>query len=259
MIFKTLHMTSLLVLALGAAFTFQAAAQSTIPAPVVSLKADSIPNATSGMAVTDWPNVGSGMSTFDAKSSPDTAPHLVAGGLNSLPVVHFDASRHQYLSLKRPVQDDFTIFCVFRSTQGIGDGPAFFGGAGLVQGEVPGVVSDFGMSLNAAGQVAAGSGLPDVSFASAKGFNDGKPHIAVMSRAKSTGLVTLYVDGTLAGTVKGGTQSLVAPEHLGIGALMNNGQNLGGDIAEIDIYDLALSADQVQSEDSSLKAKWGIP
>jgi len=45
------------------------------------------------------------------------------------------------------VQDVSTIICVFQSTQGLGSGTLFCPGAGQVNGEVPGVMDDFGPCL----------------------------------------------------------------------------------------------------------------
>ena len=229
-----------------------------VPAPVVSLKADAIQGVAPGGAVGEWRNSGGTANGINAESPAGSAPHLAASAINNLPAVHFNASAHQFLSMKRPVQDDFTIICVFRSTQGIGNGAAFFAGAGLVQGEVSGAVSDFGMSLNALGQVCVGTGFPDVSWASKGGYNDGKPHIATMTRAKSAGVVALYVDSAPNGTVTGGTQALVAPTRIGIGALSGGGSFLDGDIAEVEIYAAALSDAERKSVEAALKAKWGI-
>jgi hypothetical protein len=156
------------------------------------------------------------------------------------------------------VQEDFTIFCVFRSSQGIGTGTQFYQGAGLVNGEVPGVVNDFGTSLNASGVLLAGTGNPDVTIASAAGYNNGQPHLFTFTRTRSTGALVLYLDGVQSGTATGGMQSLTAPARLVLGAQQTLINYLAGDIAEVKIYDAALSDSDRIAEESALKCKYGL-
>jgi hypothetical protein len=97
-----------------------------------------------------------------------------------------------------------TIFCVYQSSQGIGTGGSFWDGAGLVRGELPGGVNDFGLSLNADGKLLAGTGNPGTTIApSSSGFNDGMPHIMAFKRTRSNGELELFVDGTPEGTTIG--------------------------------------------------------
>ena len=54
-------------------------------------------------------------------------------------------------------------------------------------------------SLDASGQVWAGTGNPDTSIHSRKGLADGKWHHVVLTRKASTGALTLFVDGMQVG------------------------------------------------------------
>jgi hypothetical protein len=85
----------------------------------------------------------------------------VTGAIHGLPAVHFNAANNTYMSFTRPVQDDFTILCVYQSSQGVGTGTHFYQGAGLVNGEVANVVNDFGLSLNATASCSRAPGNPD--------------------------------------------------------------------------------------------------
>ena len=182
------------------------------------LKADAITGVSSGGAVATWSDV-SGHGNDAAQSTAAQRPTYVAGALNGLPVVRFNSAASTYLSLSRPVQDDFTVLCVYRSSQGVGTGTAFFQGAGLVNGEVGGVTDDFGMSLNANGFLLAGTGNPDTTVVSSgSGYANGQPHLVTFKRTRSTGALALYADGVLAGTATGGTRSLTAPTRLVLGA-----------------------------------------
>jgi hypothetical protein len=179
--------------------------------------------------------------------------------MNGRPVVRFSAASSNYLAFARPVKDDFTIFCVFRSSQGVGTGTQFYQGAGLVNGEMPGTVNDFGLSLNANGYVLAGSGNPDVTAVSSNAnFNNGQPHILAFKRTRSTGGLELYMDGVLQGTTTGGNQSLTAPSQLVMGAQQTLISYLSGDIAEVKIYDSTLSASDRAAEENALKCKYGV-
>jgi hypothetical protein len=220
-------------------------------------KADALTNLANGAPVAVWPDAtGNAFNAIQPLSG--NRPIFVANGMNGQPVVRFNAANSSYLWFYRPVQDDFTMIVVFKSTQGIGTGVNFYEGAGLVNGEQSGVTDDFGTSLNAYGQVLAGTGHPDTSIHSSAGFTNGLPHVMTFKRVKGTGLISLYVDGTLVSLGGGGTQSLTSPNFLIIGgqAVLNN--FLTGDIAEVQIYNSALTdADRIGQE-KALKCKYGI-
>jgi hypothetical protein len=118
-------------------------------------------------------------------------------------------------------------------------------GAGLLDGEVPGVVDDFGISLDASGQVWAGTGNPDTSIHSRPGLNDGAWRHVVFTRARATGTLTLYIDGAPVATGQGGNQALTSPPALRIGALQSGVNNFGGTVADAAIYNTVLPAPTV--------------
>jgi hypothetical protein len=234
---------------------------SVAPSLAASLKswfrADAITGLANGAVVSDWPDL-SGNLNDALQSTPGNEPIFLASSLNGLPVVHFNAAASNFLAFARPVQDDFTVFCVFRSSQGVGTGGSYFQGAGLVNGEVAGVTDDFGTSLNAYGKILAGTGDPDTTAVSASGYNDGRPHEFTFRRAESTGAIGLYVDGVLSATATGGVESLTASSQLVLGAQQTLINYLSGDIAEVKIYDSALADTDRISEENNLIYKWGI-
>ena len=247
----------LIVAILAAQLTGNPTCAHSEPAPVAWFKADAISGILDGAEVKVWTDsTGDG---FDAMTPHGSnGPKYSASALNNLPVLRFDNAVNQYLLFKRPVQDDFTIVCVFRSQQGLSDGTAYFQGASLVQGDLNGIVSDFGLSLNLQGQLLAGTGYPDTYLSSGPGFNDGSPHVVTFTRQKSSGVDTLFVDGKQTATAVGGTQSLVAPSRLAIGAQLGGGGGLTGDIAEVEIYSSVLAATDRIAVENGLKSKWGI-
>jgi hypothetical protein len=230
------------------------------PPPSVAtwLIADGITGLTNGAAVALWPDA-SGHGYDAMQNSPNRRPTYVTGAINGLPVLRFSAASTNYLAFTRPVQDDFTIIFVFRATQGVGTGTAFYQGAGLVNGEVATTVNDFGTSLNANGRILAGTGNPDVTIASASStYTNGQPHIVVFKRTRNTGALALYVDGATQGTATGGQQSLTSPSQLVLGAQQTLLNYLTGDIAEVKIYATALNDTDRIAEETALKCKYGL-
>jgi hypothetical protein len=221
-------------------------------------KADAITGLVNGASVSTWTDA-SGNGNDATQSAAGQQPGYVTNAMNGLPVVRFNSASSTCLAFNRPVQNDFTIMIVYQSSQNNqGTGTAFYYGAGLVNGDQPFVQDDFGASLNANGQVIAGTGNPDTSINSGDGFNDGKPHIVTFKRVGSTGTLVLYVDGTQVATGTGGTQSLTAPSKLDLGAVPSGGGFLSGDIAEVKIFNIALSDLDRTAEESCLECKYGI-
>ena len=229
-----------------------------LPQLTTWFKADALTNLANGGSVSNWPDA-SGNSDNATQSTGSQMPKYFTGALNGLPVVRFNNTSQTCLAFPRTVADDFTILCVFQSTQGLNTGTLYYQGAGLVNGEVSGVVNDFGTCLFANGTICAGTGNPDVAVNSGtSGYNDGLPHLFTFRRTRSTGTVSLHVDGTLIGTNSGSTASLTAPSSLVLGAQQTLQYYLTGDIAEVQIYNAALAdSDRVMAE-SSLRCKYGL-
>ncbi|HSY17842.1 MAG TPA: glycoside hydrolase family 76 protein [Candidatus Acidoferrales bacterium] len=220
-------------------------------------RADAITNVSNGAGVALWPDV-SGNGYNAVQTSMANQPVFVSGAINGLPVVRFNSANSSYLWFYRPVQDDFTIIFVYQSGQGISTGTDFWNGAGLVNGEQSGTVDDFGISLNANGQILAGTGNPDRTVASPAGYANSQPHVVTFKRTKSTGVDVLYVDNVQQGIQPGGTQSLTSPNFLVLGGqgVLNN--FLTGDIAEVQIYTSPLSDADRLGQERALKCKYGM-
>jgi hypothetical protein len=157
--------------------------------------------------------------------------------------------------LSREVQDDFTIFVRFKSTQGVGTQLPWYSGAGLLDGEVTNVVSDFGISLNSQGRILCGTGNPDTFLTSNSGFNNGSIHTVTLRRVRSSGSIDEFVDGSLVASATGGTQALNAPPRLVLGSIQENVRYFAGQIAEVLVYKTALSNSEIQVIQSYLNSK----
>jgi Domain of unknown function (DUF1929)/Concanavalin A-like lectin/glucanases superfamily len=173
-------------------------------------------------------------------------PHLGAPGPGSATSVTFDGI-HQYLLLPRDIRDDFSVELWFATHGGgVGTGVTqWWQAAGLLDAEVPGVVDDFGTSLDVSGQVWAGTGNPDTSIHSGTGLNDGGWHHLVFTRAHATGEITLYIDGARVAIGHGGTQRLTSAPGLRIGALQSGATFYAGSIADAAVYNAVLPAGTV--------------
>ncbi len=213
-----------------------------------------------GDKVNIWPDL-SGNGYNASQSDVARRPVYSATAMNGHPALHFTQNNNTMLAFSRPVADDFTIMVVFQSTQGIGTGEQYYQGAGLVNGEVPTVVNDFGTCLNANGNIIAGTGNPDRAIASGSGYNDGEPHVFSFTRLRSTGQMELYVDGVFSGSRTGGTNSLLSPQRLVIGAQQVENNYLTGDIAEVRIYSKALASDELAAIEGELIDQYivGLP
>ena len=237
--------------------TTQVSATPLTPVVVTWFKADAITGLGNGAAVASWTD-SSGNGFTASQATVGQRPTYSTAAINGLPVVHFNSASSQSLTFNRSIQDNFTMFCVFRSTQGLNAGSQFYAGAGLVNGEVAGTANDFGTCLFANGQVCAGIGNPDTSINSLAGYNDGKPHLMSFKRALITGRGELYLDGALAGSFTGNLNSLTGPAKLALGAQQTGINFLNGDLGEVKIYSSALSDTDRTAQESELKSKWGI-
>jgi hypothetical protein len=101
------------------------------PASLVAwFRADAITGLASGAPVSVW-NDSSGNEYNASQPASPNQPVYVPDAMNGLPVVRFNATNSDYLWFYRPIQDDFTIICVFQSTRGYGLGQSFIRRGGI--------------------------------------------------------------------------------------------------------------------------------
>jgi len=186
-----------------------------------------------------WTNIGSGDSTYNATLQNAPAYSASYGGNFS-----FNGT-NQSTEISRPVQDDFTLSAWFKTTSTAGILGSAWQGIGIIDGEVPNIVNDFGLTM-AQGRLMFGVGNPEVTITSPGVYNDNNWHHVVCTRVKLTGAMVMYVDGVQVVTGTGSTNSLTSPTVLKIGR-SDNGRYFQGNISSINIYSNALTATQVQS------------
>lgn len=143
----------------------------------------------------------------------------------------------------RLVQDSFSVTFWVRADRG-GHGPTggtqWHQGLGLVDGEVPGVARDWGITGFADGRVLAGVGDPDTSIVSPPGYDDGEWHHVAFTRDRASGRLALHLDGVLVGEATGNRERLDAPPSLAVARLSTGGRHFRGDLDEISFFDRAL-------------------
>ena len=145
-------------------------------------------------------------------------------------------------------RDSFTISLWMRTesqSNGPDEDPRWFRGSGLVDGEVSGIVNDYGLSMIGSGIVAAGVGNPETFINSPPGFNDGEWHHIAFTRDASTGRIALFVDGREVDSATGGKQSLDSIKQLSIGRMLPGGGGFNGTLDEIRIHDRPLGSREI--------------
>jgi hypothetical protein len=151
---------------------------------------------------------------------------------------------NQYVEIPRSIQDSFTISLWVKTTATGAAGTQWWQGLGLLDGEVANVANDFGVSL-VGSHVAFGVGNPDTTIQSTTSVNDGAWHHVAVTRNATTGALVLYIDGAQQATATGPTGTRSAPAKLRIGSLQTNLNFFGGQIDEVRLFNVALSAAQV--------------
>ncbi|MCP4192926.1 MAG: tandem-95 repeat protein [Planctomycetaceae bacterium] len=208
-----------------------------------------IPN---GAEVQAWPDeinqVPAGRSLGSVK--------LAANQLGGRSVMRFDAAEGGdnliISSFDNPLAaaDDFSIVIAFSTdaTDLMGGNDEWFKNTGLVDSNSLGFGDDWGLSINATGQVAFGmsGGFTGVSprtvYSSVNGLNDGQLHIATATRKGSE--LTLQVDNLAADVIQDADPKVRASLDISLGSLLHRTNFFSGDIAEVRMYNGQLTTDE---------------
>ena len=145
------------------------------------------------------------------------------------------------------VADDFSLCIWFQTSVTSSTGTQWYQGQGLLDSEVPGSVNDFGLAyLN--NKAVFGTGATDTTIQGTTSLNDGVWRYIVATRNKTTGAISLYVNGTLEASGTGNTNSLNAATYIYIGSsnggVGTNG-SINGNVALAQIYNKVLTAAEV--------------
>ena len=167
----------------------------------------------------------------------------------------FDATNR--VAIANGVGADFSISFWMKTTQAFLRTDVTSGGSALFFADIPGNAADFMIagtrSSTASGakhRISVMTGVNSTTSAiqihGTTSVNNGQwNHIAV-TRAKATGQVEIYVNGTLDRTATGSTATLNANPEISIGATPGNpASSYNGSLDEIQIYNKALSQSEV--------------
>ena len=176
---------------------------------------------------------------------------------NNNGVIDFNGNSGSLL-LTRPVQDDFTLSCWFKTNQSYGSSGNWYNGAGLIDCELAFIRNDFGLSI-AAGRLNFGIGNPDTTIASPLTYNDNKWHYVTATRTKSSGLIELYVDSILlTSSSLAQTGSLTQSADMRIGAIRTNINFFSGSLSNVQIYNKALTSTEVLQNYNAQKSRFNL-
>jgi hypothetical protein len=207
-----------------------------------------------------YPGTGTVWTDLSGNSNNGTLTNGPTYSSNDGGSIVFDGV-NDYVVIPRPVQDDFTLSCWFKTTQSLTTYTTgafqWWQGAGLVDGEVSGLTTDFGLSLNAAKVSFGVGGSSDISIQSPLTYNNNVWHHAVATRIRSSGALVIYVDGASVVSGTGGTNSLTPPQ-LRIGSLQNNLNFFSGNISNVLVYNRALTAAEVLQNFNAIKSRYGL-
>jgi len=224
--------------------------------------ADSL-SGNNGSAVANWTDIINGKKA--TQTIVGNQPQLFTNVLNSHSTVRFSSGSSQHLTVSAADSalsgaGSFTLITVFRTATAGNSSSSFFLNTGLLGAEQPNVVDDWAFCLNGS-QLGAGLGAgasgcgADFSLYGGT-VTDGKPHIGMYVRAGDS--ISLYVDGILVAV----QSSLCTDARLDcafqIGAMTAGTYFFNGDIAEIQIYDRALTPPEIASVNESLAENYGI-
>jgi sortase (surface protein transpeptidase) len=171
--------------------------------------------------------------------------------------LNFDGG-DDHVRINRPVQNDFTIEYWMRTTQVGPQVTAWPGGIGIVDGEVGGVVDDYGTSL-IGDHVSFGVGVPskgtDSTLKSVTKVNTGRwVHVAA-TRKQATGRIELYVNGVLEDScTTANTSQLTSPGTLVMGMIQTMNNSFKGEIDDVRFWDVVKTASEIRVyKDSIMK------
>ena len=160
----------------------------------------------------------------------------------------YDFGDYRFLTLPRPVQDDFTI-CAWIKTRAVGGSLNHWLSAPILESEVAFANNDFGFGIGAGGFPILGNGDSTVDRTINATFNvsDNYWHHVCGVRVKSNGTQSIYVDGIRNVSGPGGTASLTGNTEAMIGFGTDGGSYLNGTMDELLVWNRTLTAEEILS------------
>ena len=223
---------------------------------------DSVASLGNNATVNTWTSTAGGATRAATAASSATAPAVQTAQLNGHAVVHFTGANGTKLTVASGVNPmsnaaNFSVAVVFRtSTAGVGTSDYWYNNTGFVDAEQGGVTNDWGLAINSSGQVGAGLGNPDETVYSGGLLANGAAHVVVYTRA--AGVTDLYVDGSPTPFDGTGGTALRNYATMVFGSIATGLNYFTGDLAEVQVYNGALSGSAADTLASTLSTKYGV-
>ena len=203
--------------------------------------------------VSTWTDVVGGV-----EASRTGTPVLAKGSVGGRSAVRFENSDGpdglMIPSSISPLLDetDFSVVATFAtsSTDLVGGTAAWLNNSGLVDANNLNFGQDWGLTMNPDGALSVGMGLgapfaSTTAYSDVSGLNDGQFHVATLTRDGAN--MMIYVDGALVGSLSNGVDTMLSPNDIFIGRTNAGKHGFDGDIADVRLYDGALSEQEVLS------------
>lgn len=213
-----------------------------------------------GAAITDWTDSVS-KSVAARFGEPTLATNAVAGRS----MVQFNPSNgvdgFRIRSAQNPISNtgDFSVVAAFMTsaTDLRGTNGPWFQNTGLVDSSALGFSQDWGVGINATGQISAGMGngfgSPSATlYSTASGLNDGQLHVIAVTR--QGGEMTIRVDNQAPDTKTGMSSSTRSPLDLTLGMLQNESGGFSGHLGQVRIYKGAMTAEEATRAITDVRA-----
>lgn len=224
--------------------------------------ADSLTGA-DGTSIAAWADSVAGRIAVQPTAAKQ--PQLFVDAGTGRKVVHFDNAASQFLTVpasNSPVSGaaNLSLVVVFKTTTPGDASNFFYENTGLLGAEQPNAVPDWALGLSGAhlaGGLGAGLGGCSADLSMAGGnVTDGRFHVAMYVRSGSTAL--LYVDGVIVAEQNGLCTAARGNYDFQIGAMTTTSHFFDGDIAEVQVYDRALSLAEIPAVTQTLAASYGL-
>ena len=230
--------------------------------PVSRWVADNL-SGVDGSAVGNWADTVAGVNATQTTAAKQ--PRLYSNGLNGHKVLRFVNASSQYLTVAATnsavsAAGSFSLVMVFKTSTPGSASSLFYQNTGLLGCEQPNVVADWALCLNGsklgAGLGAGASGCGSDLSLYGGSVTDGKPHIAIYLRSGDT--VNLFVDGVMVAGQSGLCTAARGNYSFQIGAMTSSSLFYNGDMAEIQLFNRALTSDEMTSVDQTLADTYGV-
>lgn len=238
-----------------ASVTFSVTASITspdqIPGLVLWLKGDAI-SGSDGDLVSTWTDSSVRGANATAAGAQRPTLKTAGNGINSRNVVRFDGTNHCLLTAKKDQLEDFSVFVVYRDNGAAGNYERLIDkdyANGFYLGRNTTTANTFGGSVREPNS-------PYGIFGS--GFTDGTSYLIESMRTGSTH--ELYQNGSLV-TSNAPSSAATSPTGYGLGCHFNDvnaSQRLGGDLAEILVFDSYLTTLRRQQIETYLNSRYSL-